>query len=734
MIGMEPQYNYNKTEDKIYKLWEKSNAFKPTKGKKTYTILMPPPNANASLHAGHAMYTVDDILIRYKRMQGYSTSWIPGMDHAGFETQYVYEKYLSKIDKSRMDFDRETLYKDIFDFVNKNSGLIYEQFKKLGFSADWDKSTFTLDEKVINKVNDTFEKMEKEGLVYRDSYIVNFCTHCGTSLAELEVKHIERKDPLYYIKYGPFVLATVRPETKFGDTAIAVHPNDKRYKSYIGKEIEAVGLLGKFKLKVVGDSAVDPKFGTGVVKVTPGHDPVDWEIGKRHKLDIKNVIDFRGKLTSIAGKYAGLNVKEARLKVFQDLEKKGLILKVDNNYLHSVITCYKCGRDLEPLPVPNWFIKTKKLKMKVIEKVEKDDIKFYPKRFKKHMLSWLDVMHDWPISRQIVWGIRIPVWYDVSINKNLVVSFIDKDGNKKFGNVDDFDFYEVEKGLQTLKAPINSKYIVSATKPKGKYLPETDTFDTWFSSSQWPLVAIPKEEFDSRFPTDFIGTLSDILKFWISRMIMFSLYLKSEVPFKDVYLWSMVADSKGVKMSKSKGNVVNPIELIEKYGADSLRMSLIYGTPAGSKVILADEKVKAMRNFANKIWNLGRYVQFANSNFSKESFKKPAILDKDDKKISNSLDTLIKDVTSCLNKYQLNTALEHIYDFSWHEFADIYVEKSKNKIAKNDSKTIYTLTKSYLTILKLLHPFAPFVTESIWQELKNLRSEKENLITSTWPK
>ena len=730
---MEPQYDHNKYEGEIYNLWEKSESFKPSLKGEPYTILMPPPNANASLHAGHAMYTVDDILIRFKRMRGYSTSWIPGMDHAGFETQSVYEKHLAKDNKSRMDFDRETLYKNIFDFVKENSGLIYKQFKRLGFSADWSKSIFTLDDNVVKYVNKTFEKMEKEGLVYRDSYIVNFCTHCGTSLAELEVKHVERIDPLYYIKYGPFVLATVRPETKFGDTAVAVHPNDQRYKNFIGKEIEVEGLLGKFTLKVVADKAVDPEFGTGVVKVTPGHDPVDWEIGKRHNLEIKSVIDLRGKLTSLAGKYEGLNVKDARIKVAEDLQKINLIEKIDKNYLHSVITCYKCGRDLEPLTVPNWFIKVKDLKNEVKKVVENEKIKFYPKRFKKHMLAWLSVMHDWPISRQIVWGIRIPVWYDIDKNKDIIVSFIDKRGNKKFGNIHDFDFSEVEKGLQTVRASVNSNYIISTTKPNGKFLPETDTFDTWFSSGQWPLVVIPENELSSRFPTDFIGTLSDILKFWISRMIMFSIYLKKDIPFKDVYLWSMVADSKGMKMSKSKGNVISPIDLIDKYGADSLRMSLIYGTPAGSKVILSDEKVKAMRNFSNKIWNLGRYLQLSFEKNKEISFEKPKSIEKEDEKIIRELDTLTLSVTKSLDKYNLNTALENIYEFAWHNFADIYIERTKERIENKNISGLYTLKHVYLTILKLLHPFAPFVTEAVWLELRYLKDSNKNLINTSWP-
>ena len=732
---MESRYEHGKYEERIYRAWEKSGGFKASGAGKSYTILMPPPNANASLHAGHAMYTVDDILIRWKRMQGFSAVWIPGMDHAGFETQYVYEKELAKKSKSRMDFDRKSLYDDIFKFVKDNSGLIYAQFKKLGFSADWERSVFTLDEEVIKTVYKTFEKMERESLVYRDDYIINYCTHCGTSLAELEVKHVERVDPLYYIKYGPFVLATVRPETKFGDTAVAVHPKDKRYKQWIGKEIEVEGILGKFKLKVIADEAVDPEFGTGVVKVTPGHDPNDWEMGKRHNLEIKRVIDWSGRLTELAGPYKGLKVKQAREKVAEDLTKKGLMEKVDTDYLHSVIVCYKCSRDLEPLAVPNWFIKVKDLKEKVKLAVEENRTKFYPARFKRYMLAWLEIMHDWPISRQIVWGIRIPVWYEVDLTaSNIWVWWIDKDKKLQQNNVRYFlekgvTIEEIETGLQKVYAMAGKggpKYVVANKKPNdGKmYLPETDTFDTWFSSGQWPLVTLKHEEFSVRFPTDVLGTLSDILKFWVSRMIMFALYLRDEVPFKNVYLWSMVADAKGVKMSKSKGNVVNPIELIEKYGADALRMSLLYGTPAGSKVILADEKVRGMRNFANKVWNIARFVMAQKPNDVANSAA--------DKEFKKELEGLITSVTNSLEGYKLNQAAEEIYEFVWHRFADEYIEEYKKNNADYG-----LLVHGLITCLKLLHPFMPFVTEAAWGELREKglvnRDESKILMLSPWP-
>lgn len=720
---MDPQYDHKLHEDKIYGEWEKSGAFKASKTGEPYTILMPPPNANASLHAGHAMYTVDDVLIRFKRMQGFSTLWIPGMDHAGFETQYVYEKKLAKEGKSRMDFDRETLYKNIFEFVKNNSGLIFTQFKRLGFSADWDRSIFSLDKKVTDQVFETFKKMESEGLVYRDGYIVNYCTHCGTSLAELEVVHETKIEPLYYIKYGPLVLATVRPETKFGDTALAVNPKDKRYSKWVGKEIEIESLLGKTKIKIISDNYVDKDFGTGVVKITPAHDTNDFAVWQRHKDEIAGpvtVIDMFGRLTSVAGKYEGMKVSVARELVVKDLEEKGLIEKIDKEYEHNVTVCYKCKHTLEPLIIPNWFIKVKDLKSKVKEVVEDEKVKFYPKKFKRHMLSWLDIMHDWPISRQIVWGIRIPVWYEVDGNKDLSVTFIDKNGNKKYGRISEFDYDEVIKGLQSVNAPANSKYVVSETKPDGKYLPETDTFDTWFSSSQWPIVTLKDEEFKTRFPTNMIGTLSEILKFWISRMILFSIYLKKEIPFKDVYLWSMVADTKGVKMSKSKNNVVNPIEVIDKYGADALRMSLMYGIPAGSKIIFGEEKVKGMRNFANKIWNAARFLNLLQS----EHWGPKAEIANENEKFEKRMNEITTEVTKALEKYQLNIASEKLYEEFWHWYCDVCIEKAKLGII-NKSVMINGLN----TFLKLLHPFMPFVTEAVWKELGN----KDLLITTKWP-
>lgn len=735
---MDSKYQPQLVEETIYKEWEEKGFLRSSSGK-PFTILMPPPNANASLHAGHGMYTIEDILIRYKRLTGFASLWIPGTDHAGFETQFVYEKHLAKQGKSRFDFNRQTLYDNIYQFVKDNSGLIYSQFKKLGFLADWNRSVFTLDANVLETVLETFIKMEKEGYVYKDEYIVNYCTRCGTSLSELETIHVERKDPLYYLKYGPFILATVRPETKFGDTALAVHPKDKRYKKWVGKEVEVEGLLGKFKIKVIEDEMVDMKFGTGVVKITPAHDPNDFEIGKRHGLEVKRVINIDGKLNELTGPYEGLKVKVAREKIAADLQNKGLIEKVNNDYFHAVTVCYKCGRDLEPTIIPNWFIKVENLKKPVIKVIKDEKIKFYPKRYKKQILQWLTVMHDWPISRQIAWGIRIPVWYLINGNERKIwLSFIDCKGEFKIGSIGQYldnghSLDEIKQGLQQITVPIYKnekvKYVVSIKEPKDgqNWIQETDTFDTWFSSGQWPLVTLKKDEYNHRFPTDVMGTLSDILPFWVSRMIMFSLYQKKQIPFKDVYLWSKVVDSKGQKMSKSKGNVINPIDLVNKYGADAFRASLVFGT-GENNVPLAEEKVIGMRNFVNKIWNIGRFIEM-NIN-PKSKIQNPNQIQNSKPKILKELEKEYKEekkkYLKHMNSYQFSKALGLVYEFIWHRFADYYIEQLKDEVINGNIEAVQDLKEVYLENLKMLHPFIPFVTEKVWKVF-----EKDSILKSS---
>lgn len=701
---MDKIYDQTKIEQKWYKFWEDHGYFKPEinpKGK-PFSIILPPPNANAPLHFGHAMFVIEDILIRFHRMKGEAALWLPGTDHAGFETQFVFEKKLKKEGKSRFDFDQDTLYKMIWDHVQKNKSGMENQLRRLGFSLDWTREKFTLDQDIVEIVYKTFKKMYDEGLIYRDYRLVNYCTKDGTSFSDLEVKHVEQKDPLYFLKYGPFVLATVRPETKFGDTAVAVNPNDKRYADWVGKEIEVEGLLGKFKLKVIADSVIDPDFGTGVAKVTPSIDMKDFEIGKRHNLPLKLIVGFDGKLTEIAGPYATLYVKEAREKVVADMKEKGLVEKIDENYIHTVSKCYKCGTTLEPLPLEQWFIKVDQLVKKAVKVVKERKIKIIPKNFETIYFQWLENLRDWNISRQIIWGIRIPAWKCDQCNEWLVT-----DG---------------EKPIECSKC--HSK----------KLTQDLDTFDTWFSSSQWPYVTLQTTgDFEKFYPTSVMETGYDILKAWISRMVMMGLYNTEKVPFYDVVLHGLVNDPLGKKMSKSKGNVVDPMELVEEYGADALRMALVYGTAFGHDQSLSYSKFQAMRNFTNKLWNIGRFiVDFAPDNAKhldpSQDAKSvdPSSLTQDDKQILEKLSQTIETVSKALDSYRFHDAAESLYEFIWHEFADKYVEKAKKR--RNESQP--TLEYVFKTSLELLHPFMPYITEELWQKLPH---KGKSIMVTKWP-
>jgi len=695
---MDKRYKPEQFEEKIYQMWEKAGAFKPKDKGEPYCIIMPPPNANDPLHVGHAMFvTLEDILIRYQRMKGKAALWVPGTDHAGIETQYVFERKLKKEGKSRFDFKREKLYQMIWDYVEENSGTIFKQMRKIGASADWQRSKFTLDKDIVDLVLETFIKLCKDGLVYRDLQLVNYCTSCGTAFSNLEIKRVEKKAPLYYIKYGPFTLATVRPETKFGDTAIGVNPKDKRYKKWIGKEVEVEGLIGKFKVKVVADKQVDPEFGTGVVKITPAHDMNDFEIGKRHGLEIKQVIDFKGRLNEKAGKYQGLKVMEARKKVVVDLKKKGWLVKTDENYKHSLGVCYRCGTTIEPLPLPQFFIKVKSLTEKALKALDEKRVKIYGAGYDKVLRHWLKNLKDWNISRQIVWGIRMPVWYCEG------------------------------------KRDQEACYVVSKTKPKKcdkcgatKFIQETDTFDTWFSSAQWPYVTLMTNkagDFKRFYPTSVMETGYDILPFWVMRMLMMGLYLTDKVPFKKVYLHGLVRDEKGQKMSKSKGNVVNPLEVVEKYGADALRMSLVMSTTTGKDSATGEGKIRGMRNLTNKIWNAARFIVL--------NYEKPKEGDYGDSIQDQAFYKKLKDVslavTRQLNDLKPGLAAETVYNEFWHWFCDECIEESKEgKISQK------ALMEGLRVFLKLLHPLVPFVTEAVWQELPE--TEEKLLIKAKWPR
>lgn len=725
---MEKTYDPKAVEENIYRMWETDGYFTPriTRGKPPFSILLPLPNANDPMHMGHALFTVEDIMIRYHRMLGDPTLWLPGGDHAGIETQFVFEKKLAKEDKSRFDFDRETLYRMISEFVDKNKTVNRDQMKRLGFSLDWTRYHYSLEPEIVEKVLTTFVKLYKDNLVYRAERLTNYCTHCGTAFSDLEINHVERNDPLYYIKYGPFVLATTRPETKFGDTGVAFHPGDKRYEKYLGKDLEIMGVNGPFTVKVVADDAIDPKFGTGIEKVTPAHDFLDFDIAKRYNLPAKKVIDVSGRLTSLAGRFAGMKVKAAREAVAQEMQKMGLIDHIDTNYVHTIAVCYRCGTTIEPMLMPQWYVKTKPLAKPAIEAVKKGKTKIVPlKRFEKLFFDWMEKIEDWNISRQIVWGPRMPVWYPVDKNPDLEVSFIDKNGQKQSGKISVLlktcSLDEMKKGLQRLVAPVDATYVVALQSPGENYIQETDTFDTWFLSGQWPVTTLSAKpgDFEYFYPTSVLDTLWDILFFWVARMMMFGLYLTGDVPFKVVHLHSRVVDAKGQKMSKSKGNVMNPIELVDKYGADALRFALVFGVAPGGDIAISDDKVRGMRNFANKLWNIGRFLTMQQSN-------NPTKQQTLDKEVTKSTTKLIKTITKKIESYRFGQASELLYEFIWHTFADQYVEEYKKGAISYD-----VLLASFTTILKLLHPFMPFVTEAIWENLP--KEPTEPLIVSSWP-
>jgi len=704
---MDKVYNHKDVEGRIYKEWEEKGYFKPEINPKgaPFTIILPPPNANGALHFGHAMFAIEDILIRYHRMKGDAALWLPGTDHAGIETQFVFEKKLKAEGKSRLDFDRNTLYKMIEEYVSEHRGGIQNQLRRLGFSLDWSREKYTLDPDIVKLVCKTFKKMHTESLVYRDFRLVNYCTFDGTSFSDLEIVHEERISPLYYLKYGPLVLATTRPETKFGDTGLAVHPNDKRYRKYVGQEIEIETVLGIAKIKVIADESVDPKFGTGVVKITPAHDFNDFEVGKRHNLPLKQVIGFDGKMNHFAGKFEGLYIKQARKAVVEEMQAKGLIEKIDENYVSRIGLCYKCKNVLEPLPLEQWFVKVESLKKKAMEAVRDGNaegtpsgIRCTPKNFETIYFQWMKNLRDWNISRQIVWGIRIPAWK-----------------NSKTGE------WTVTEG----------------EAPKGEeWEQDEDTFDTWFSSGQWPYLTLKTGKegvFEKFYPTSVMETGYDLLKAWVSRMIMMGLYITGEVPFKNVLFHGLVNDPYGKKMSKSKGNVVNPLELVEKYGADAVRFALIYGNATGNDQALSYPKLDAARKFTNKLWNMARFIsmnRIQNSKFKIQNLEIKELLkiakNENDKEMVKKVDELVNKVTKDLDSYNFNYAAESLYEFAWHEFADKYIEDVKNRI---DENSYLILNHLYLILLKLLHPFMPFVTEEIYQRFKF----GESIMIEKWP-
>lgn len=690
-------------EPSLYDMWNTSGYFNPDNlpGERTesYTIIMPPPNANGSLHAGHALFvTVQDILIRFNRMNGKKALWLPGADHAGFETQVVYEKKLEKEGRSRFDMSRDDLYKEIMDFTLSNKTFMEGQLRQLGASCDWSREMFTLDERVIKTVYETFKKLDEDKLVTRGKRIVNWCPKHQTSLSNLETEHVTRTDPFYYFAYGPFTIGTVRPETKFGDKYVVMHPDDERYKEYThGQKITVEWINGPIEATIIKDEASDPEFGTGVMTITPWHSAIDFEIAKRHNLDMEQIIDERGKLLPVAGEFAGMNIKDARAKIVEKLAAKGLLVKTDDTYSHEVTVCYKCEREIEPQVKAQWFMTMKPLAEKALQAVADKRVNILTEQHEKIFNHWLTNIQDWNISRQTVWGIPIPAKLCTSCDSGYV---------------------DIENTL------------TSCAACGGSLVQETDTFDTWFSSGQWPYATLANtKEGDLKtfYPTQVMETAADIIFFWVARMIMFGLYTQDEVPFKDVYLHGLVRDAKGKKMSKSKGNVISPLEISDLYGTDALRMGLIVNNAPGVDMNLDPKKVEAYKKFANKIWNATRFVLEKTADHAKDTD-----LTEHDQETYDAWREVHLDITKDMNEYRLHLASQKIYDYFWKTFCDDIIETRKVRIMNNEDKgSAQTLILHLLREqLIVLHPFMPFISEELWKYVK--REEDDLLIVTKW--
>jgi valyl-tRNA synthetase len=708
---LQPAYLASLYEDEIYKKWEKSGHFTPKVNpkKKPFTISMPPPNATGMLHLGHAvMLAIQDILIRYNRMKGKSALWLPGTDHASIATQNKVEQILAKEGISRHELGRAKFLKKVEEYIANSQDTIRNQVRKMGASCDWTRERYTLDKGLSSAVQEIFIRMYNDDLIYRGNRIVNWCPRCESTLANDEVEYKDVDEKLYWIKYGPFVLATTRPETKLGDTAVAVHPKDKRYKDMIGKKYMIPGVLGEFEIIVVGDEAVDPEFGSGAVKVTPAHSFADFEIAQRHNIPAKAVIDEKGCMMKNCGKYAGMTTAQCRREIVKDMEKMGLIEKIED-YKHNLSVCYRCGAPIEPLISRQWFISVDKaiikegnkkltIKEKSLEVVNSGKIKIVPGRFKKTYTHWMENLHDWCISRQIWFGHRIPIWYC--------------------------------QGCDHLEAA-KEKPEKKCSKCKGeKWKQDPDTLDTWFSSGLWTFSTLgwPEKTKDLEYfhPTSVMETGYDILFFWIARMIIMTSYALGEVPFETVYLHGLIRDKQGRKMSKSLGNGIDPLEMIKNYGTDAVRLALVIGSTPGNDMRMYEEKIAGYRNFVNKIWNSARFTLMnVSPETLKEDFSEKDLKTSADKWIVTKLQELIKETDDDIKKFQLSEAGIKIYDFIWRQYCDWYLECSKGE-SKNEKVLLYILK----TFLKLLHPFTPFVTEKIWEFLE----KKKMLIAEDWPK
>ena len=708
---LEKQYNPKNVEDRIYKSWLDAKYFhaKREPGKKTYTIVIPPPNITGQLHMGHALdNTLQDILIRYHRMAGYDTLWVPGTDHASIATEAKIVEAMKKEGLTKEDIGREKFLERAWAWKAQYGGRIIEQLKKMGSSCDWDRERFTLDEGCSKAVNEVFCNLYEKGLIYRGERIINWCPHCLTSISDAEVEYEEQAGHFWHLRYpfkdgsGYLELATTRPETLLGDTAVAVNPNDERYKDVVGKTL--ILPLVHREIPVVADDYVEMDFGTGVVKITPAHDPNDFEVGLRHNLEVINVLTPDAKITDDYPKYAGMDRYEARKAIVEDLKAEGALVEIED-YSHNVGTCYRCGTTVEPRVSKQWFVKMKPLAGPAIDAVKNGDTRFIPQRFEKVYFHWLENIRDWCISRQLWWGHRIPAWYCADCGE-----------------------ITVSRTAPTACSHCGSKNIEQ----------DPDTLDTWFSSALWPFSTLgwPEETEDYKhyYPTNTLVTGYDIIPFWVMRMMFSGLEQTGQVPFDTVLIHGLVRDAQGRKMSKSLGNGIDPLEIIDKYGADALRFTLATGNSPGNDMRFSDERVEASRNFANKIWNAARFI-LMNLSENEPAPYIPQALAIEDKWILSQYNTLVSGVTDSLEKFELGMAVQKLYDFIWDVFCDWYIEIAKIRLNGDDEEQKATVRAVLVYVmsntLKLLHPFMPFITEEIWQTLPHTG---ESIMISDWPK
>ena len=707
-------YEPQQVESRIYQMWEDHDCFKGVEDskKKPFSIVMPPPNVTGQLHMGHALdCTLQDILTRFKRMQGYATLWVPGTDHAGIATQIKVEEELRvKEGKTRYDLGREKFLERVWKWKEEYGNRIVQQQKKMGVSCDWSRTRFTMDEGCSKAVRETFCELYDKGLIYKGSRIINWCPHCVTALSDAEVEYVDKPGHLWYIRYpladgsGDIVVATTRPETMMGDTGVAVNPNDEKFKHLIGKKC-ILPIMNR-EIPIVGDEYCEIGFGTGAVKMTPAHDPNDFEVGLRHNLEVIRVIADDGKINENGGPYNGMDRYECRKAIVKDLEEQGYLVKVEP-YNHNVGTCYRCHNDVEPLISAQWFVKMEPLAKEALRVVNEGEVKFVPERFSKTYTNWMENCHDWCISRQLWWGHQIPAW-----------------------TCDDCGHINVKREDPTVCEKCGSTHLTR----------EEDVLDTWFSSALWPFSTLgwPEQTADLNYwyPTSVMVTGYDIIFFWVARMIFSGCEQMKKIPFHTVLIHGLVRDDKGRKMSKSLGNGIDPLEMAEKYGADALRFNLITGNSPGNDTRFYTEKCEAMRNFANKIWNASRFVMM---NLTIDRYDLPAAdkLEREDKWVLSKLNRLVKEVTENLDSFEIGVASAKVYDFIWDTYCDWYIELTKTRLNGTDEDAKLTaqnvLCYVLVTLLKLLHPFMPFITEEIYQALPKCDGAEDILMTAQWP-